>query len=323
MPDTALRVTDLSVWYPLRGGVLSRVRRYVKAVRSLSFSLGEGEILAVVGESGCGKSTLAQALVGLAPWHGGDYELFNEKICTNSSGDWEKVRGKMQMIFQDPFSSLNPRQTVSEILSYPLLARRVPRKDVEARAKNVLARVGLPENSLQRFPHEFSGGQRQRIGIARALMLEPRILVCDEVTSALDVSVQAQVLQLLDGLRRTLGISLIFISHDIQVVRAFADKVLVMYLGELMEYGPAKDVLQNPRHPYTEALIASVPTLDRSAPPKILGGDLSPLPGGYAGCSFAPRCPSAFPHCREASPEIIFSGDACARCFLCKKDAAE
>lgn len=323
MPDPVLRVTDLSVWYPLRGGVLSRVRRYVKAVRSLSFSLGEGEILAVVGESGCGKSTLAQALVGLAPWHGGDYELFNEKIRTNSSGDWEKVRGKMQMIFQDPFSSLNPRQTVSEILSYPLLARRVPRKDVEARAKNVLARVGLPENSLQRFPHEFSGGQRQRIGIARALMLEPRILVCDEVTSALDVSVQAQVLQLLDGLRRTLGISLIFISHDIQVVRAFADKVLVMYLGELMEYGPAKDVLQNPRHPYTEALIASVPTLDRSAPPKILGGDLSPLPEGYAGCSFAPRCPSAFPHCREASPEIIFSGDACARCFLCKKDAAE
>ena len=323
MPDTVLRVTDLSVWYPLRGGVLSRVRRYVKAVRSLSFSLGEGKILAVVGESGCGKSTLAQALVGLAPWHGGDYELFGEKICTNSSKDWEKVRGKMQMIFQDPFSSLNPRQTVSEILSYPLLARRVPRKDVEARARNVLARVGLAENSLQRFPHEFSGGQRQRIGIARALMLEPRVLVCDEVTSALDVSVQAQVLQLLDELRRMLGISLIFISHDIQVVRAFADNVLVMYLGELMEYGLAKDVLQSPKHPYTKALIESVPTLDRSAPPKILGGDLSPVPDGYAGCSFAPRCPSAFPHCREASPEIIFDGDACVRCFLCKKDLAE
>lgn len=323
MPDIALRVTDLSVWYPLRGGVLSRVHRYVKAVRSLSFSLGEGEILAVVGESGCGKSTLAQALVGLAPWHGGEYELFDEKICTSSSKDWEKVRGKMQMIFQDPFSSLNPRQTVSEILSYPLLARKMPRQEVDVRARKVLAQVGLPENSLQRFPHEFSGGQRQRIGIARALMLEPRVLVCDEVTSALDVSVQAQVLQLLDELRRTLGISLIFISHDIQVVRAFADKVLVMYLGELMEFGAAKDVLRNPKHPYTKALIESVPTLDKSVPPKILGGDLSPVPDGYAGCAFAPRCPSALARCKDASPEIIFEGDACARCFLCKQDLAQ
>ncbi len=265
----ALRVEHLSVYYPMRSGVLSRVSHYLKAVDDVSLMLDEGEILAVIGESGCGKSTLAQALVGLLPWKAGTYSVFGKHVDVSSAKAFSDVRKSVQMVFQDPYSSLNPRQTVSQILTFPAVANGISRSEAVERAGEKLHLVGLPQDSLGRYPHEFSGGQRQRIGIARALMLEPKVLIADEVTSALDVSVQAQVLKLLEELRQNLGISILFISHDILTVRSFANKVIVLYKGREKESGPVESVLESPRHPYTKALMASVPTLDFDRPPQV------------------------------------------------------
>lgn len=269
----ALRVEHLSVYYPVRSGVLSRVSNYLKAVDDVSFALESGEILAVIGESGCGKSTLAQALVGLLPWKSGEYFLFGNAVDASQTKNFSKVRESVQMIFQDPYSSLNPRQTIAQILTYPAIAHGISKKEALAKASSELDRVGLPKDSLERYPHEFSGGQRQRIGIARALMTNPKILIADEVTSALDVSIQAQVLKLLDGLRKDLGISILFISHDLLTVRSFANRVIVMYKGRVKEEGPSEQVLNHPQHPYTKALMESVPTLDFENPPKVFDGD--------------------------------------------------
>jgi len=269
----ALRVENISVYYPMRSGVFSRVSHYLKAVQNVSFSLAEGEILAVIGESGCGKSTLAQALVGLLPWHSGTYSVFGKEVNVNSAKAFAQVRKSVQMVFQDPYSSLNPRQTIAQILTYPLIARGTSKSEALEKAKKELDLVGLPADSLSRYPHEFSGGQRQRIGIARALMVHPKVIIADEVTSALDVSVQAQVLQLLEKLRKDLGISIVFISHDLLTVRSFADNVIVMYKGREVEKGVAAEVLKNPQRAYTKALIASVPTLDFDRPPQVFTGD--------------------------------------------------
>lgn len=259
----AIEVKDWRVRFPKRGGVLSRVTDYFTAVDGVSFSLEEGKILSIVGESGCGKSTLVKSLVGLVQADAGEYSLFGEKVDFKKSESVHRVRDLVQMIFQDPFSSLNPRQTIGEILTAPLAARGVKFSDAEARAKTLLSRVSIPAGAMAKFPHEFSGGQRQRLCIARSLMVEPKVLLCDEVTSALDVSVQAQILHLLDNLRKELGISLLFISHDMQVVRALSDDVLVMYFGKVVEQGDAKIVLSNPQHEYTKKLLASVPVIER------------------------------------------------------------
>ena len=297
----AMEVSGLTVKFPVRGGVLGKVQRYFIAVDDVSFMLPQGKILSVVGESGCGKSTLVKSLVGLVPMASGTFKLFGETVCRGKVAGpaalqkleglatqkldglasqkldglaSQKLRGLasqkpcrvsdlVQMIFQDPFSSLNPRQTVAEILTAPLLARGVKFDVAETRAKELLERVSLPAASLQKFPHEFSGGQRQRLCIARSLMVRPRILLCDEVTSALDVSVQAQILHLLDDLRNEFGLSILFISHDMQVVRALSDEVLVMYFGHVVERGHADEVLTNPQHEYTQKLLASVPTIRR------------------------------------------------------------
>jgi len=271
----ALRVQNISVYYPMRSGVFSRVSNYLKAVDNVSFSLKEGEILAVIGESGCGKSTLAQALVGLLPWHSGSYSVFGKNVDVNSAKAFSQVRKSVQMVFQDPYSSLNPRQTIAQILTYPMMAHGASKNEALDKAKKELDLVGLPSDSLSRYPHEFSGGQRQRIGIARSLMVDPKVIIADEVTSALDVSVQAQVLQLLEKLRKELGISLVFISHDLLTVRSFADNVIVMYKGHEVEKGVASEVLKNPQHLYTQVLIASVPTLDFDRPPQVFNGDPS------------------------------------------------
>ena len=289
----AMEVSGLTVKFPVRGGVLGKVQRYFTAVDDVSFMLPQGKILSVVGESGCGKSTLVKSLVGLVPMASGTFKLFGETVCRGKvvgPAALQKLEGLatrkldglasqklgglasqkpcrvsdlVQMIFQDPFSSLNPRQTVAEILTAPLLARGVKFDVAETRAKELLERVSLPAASLQKFPHEFSGGQRQRLCIARSLMVRPRILLCDEVTSALDVSVQAQILHLLDDLRNEFGLSILFISHDMQVVRALSDEVLVMYFGHVVERGHADEVLTNPQHEYTQKLLASVPTIRR------------------------------------------------------------
>ena len=266
----ALEVSGLTVRFPIRGGVLGKVQRYFTAVDDVSFALPQGKILSVVGESGCGKSTLVKSLVGLVPMDRGTFRLFGEtvehgKVLYKEDGAAKpsRVSDLVQMIFQDPFSSLNPRQTVEEILTAPLVARGVKFEAAEARAKELLDRVSIPAGALQKFPHEFSGGQRQRLCIARSLMVNPKILLCDEVTSALDVSVQAQILHLLDDLRNEFGLSILFISHDMQVVRALSDEVLVMYFGHVVERGLADEVLVNPQHEYTRKLLASVPTIRR------------------------------------------------------------
>lgn len=258
-----MEVSGLTVKFPVRGGVLGKVQKYFTAVENVSFSVQAGQILSIVGESGCGKSTLVKSLVGLVPMDSGEFKLFGEKVVKGRTASGKRVSDLVQMIFQDPFSSLNPRQTVSEILTAPLVARGVKVLDAEARARELLERVSLPKEALQKFPHEFSGGQRQRLCIARSLMVKPKILLCDEVTSALDVSVQAQILHLLDDLRGEFGLSIVFISHDMQVVRALSDEVLVMYFGHVVERGAADSVLTDPQHEYTKKLLASVPTIRR------------------------------------------------------------
>lgn len=310
-----LRVENLSVWFPLRGGVLGRVQDHVQAVRKVDLRLASGEILAVVGESGCGKSTLASALVGLVPWRpNGRYWLDGEPLDTQKASAFDAVRDKVQLVFQDPFSSLNPRQTVQEILTWPLLCRGESRSRAMDRMKSVLDLVGLSALDAGRFPHAFSGGQRQRIGIARALMLDPRVLLCDEITSALDVSVQAQILALVDSLRKELGISVCFISHDLGVVRALADRVMVMYRGLAVEEGEASSVLQAPWHPYTRALLNSVPTLDRSRRPSVLPPALQETRDLLTGCPFRIRCTYAQPEC-AAAPLWDVSGSRRVRCL--------
>ena len=258
-----MEVSGLTVKFPIRGGVLGKVQKYFTAVENVSFSMQAGQILSIVGESGCGKSTLVKSLVGLVPMDSGEFKLFGEKVVKGRTASGKRVSDLVQMIFQDPFSSLNPRQTVSEILTAPLVARGVKVLDAEARARELLERVSLPKEALQKFPHEFSGGQRQRLCIARSLMVKPKILLCDEVTSALDVSVQAQILHLLDDLRGEFGLSILFISHDMQVVRALSDEVLVMYFGHVVERGAVDSVLTDPQHEYTKKLLASVPTIRR------------------------------------------------------------
>lgn len=272
MPDLgdipAIEAQGLSVKFPVRGGVLGKVKDYFTAVDGVSFCLEQGKILSVVGESGCGKSTLVKSLVGLVPLASGKVKLFGRevhggKLAPDAHGKAARVCDMMQMVFQDPYSSLNPRQTVEEILTAPLIARKEPFEEARARAFELMDRVSLPHSALEKFPHEFSGGQRQRLCIARSLMVKPRILLCDEVTSALDVSVQAQILHLLNDLREDLGLSILFISHDMQVVRALSDDVLVMYFGHVVERGAANDVLVNPQHEYTKKLLSCVPVIRR------------------------------------------------------------
>jgi peptide/nickel transport system ATP-binding protein len=246
--------------------VFGKVKDYFTAVDGLSFTLEQGKTLSVVGESGCGKSTLVKSLVGLVPLASGSVKIFGRgvqcgKIAPEGGEKPARVCDVVQMVFQDPFSSLNPRQTVEEILTAPLVARKVAFEKARQRAVELLERVSIPHGAMEKFPHEFSGGQRQRLCIARSLMVEPKVLLCDEVTSALDVSVQAQILHLLDDLRRDLGLSILFISHDMQVVRAISDDVLVMYFGKVVERGPADSVLTDPQHEYTKKLLSCVPTI--------------------------------------------------------------
>lgn len=311
--SSVLELQDVCVRYPQRGGLFSRTVSYLEAVSNVSLTLDKSEILAIVGESGCGKSTLAQALVGLQPIASGNYLLEGTPVLLQSKKDWKTVREQVQMVFQDPYSSLNPRHKIIDILSFPLRYRKTPEVNAEKKILEVLEAVGLPKNSLEKYPHEFSGGQRQRLGIARALMTSPKVLVCDEVTSALDVSVQAQVLKLLDTLRREFQLSIIFISHDMQVVQTLANRVMVMYLGKSLEEGGVNDVLQNPLHPYTQGLIQSVPTLNFGCPPKILSGEASKSSG--AGCVFASRCSKACSECFEIEPSLNGSQRK-VRCLL-------
>jgi peptide/nickel transport system ATP-binding protein len=275
----------------------------VRAVDGVSLEIAEGETVALVGESGCGKSTLGKSLVRLVDPSSGTIAFKGRDVTAMDGRELQSVRRSIQMIFQDPFASLNPRQTIRTILTAPLTVHGIgERKQREAIAAQMVTHVGLPEDSLDRYPHEFSGGQRQRIGIARALILQPELVICDEPVSALDLSIQAQILNLLVEMKSELSLSYLFISHDLSVVRYFADRVLVMYLGRIVESAPTSALWTGAKHPYTQALLAAVPDPSRRKQAAPITGDLPSPHNPPAGCRFHTRCPLATDICRVEDP---------------------
>ncbi len=306
-----LSVKNLKTWFPVTGGVLRKTTGYVKAVNDVSLEVHAGEVVSVVGESGCGKSTLGYSILGLAQPTGGELELAGKRIDIRRPSAWDPFRKDFQIIFQDPYTSLNPRHTLFEILAEPMRVHAIaPERQLRDRVAALLSKVGLSPDYMHRFPHAFSGGQRQRIGIARALSLDPKLIICDEVVAALDVSVQAQIINLLMDLKRELGLSLLFISHDLSLVKAISDRVLVMYLGKIAEEASAAELFSAPRHPYTAALLESIPTLDRGRRPKLLGGEIPSPVNLPAGCPFAGRCPKVQERCRRETPALLPAGAA-------------
>src|SRR5579862_1012318 len=296
MPDYILELRDVKTHFPVYSGfVFKRLAGAVRAVDGVTLNLGRGEVLGLVGESGCGKSTLARTILQLVPTTGGAVVLSGKNLTDATAGEIKAARRDLQMVFQDPYASLNPRMNVFAALAEPLLVHRVcPRKEVPARVAELMKQVGLDPRFMQKYPHEFSGGQRQRIAIARALALQPKVIIADEPVSALDVSIQAQILNLLAQLCRKMNLSLIFIAHDLSVVKHISDRVAVMYLGKIVELGPAVDVIERPAHPYTRALVSAIPKPDpdaeRARQRVVLPGDPpSPL-NPPAGCPFHTRC---------------------------------
>ena len=309
--EPLLSVRDLHVHFKVRGDGLFPKKRTLKAVNGVNLDLYPGETLGIVGESGCGKSTLARALLNLIPATSGTVVWLGKDMSGAKPSDWQDVRKSVQMVFQDPLASLNPRMNVLQIIGEPLRTHRpeLSRDEVKARVKQVMARVGLMENQLYRYPHEFSGGQCQRIGIARALILEPKLIVCDEPVSALDVSIQAQIINLLKELQKQMHLALIFIAHDLAVVKHVSQRILVMYLGRVMELADKHELYAAPKHPYTRALPSAVPLADprveRGKQIQMLSCDLpSPL-SPPSGCVFRTRCPHAFDKCGVDVPPLI------------------
>jgi oligopeptide/dipeptide ABC transporter ATP-binding protein len=290
----------------------------VRAVDGVDFELAAGETLALVGESGCGKSTLARALVGLNPVTSGAAYLNGQIVTGLSRQALRRYRSELQLVFQDPYASLNPRFTIAETLGEPLLLHgKATRSNVDAKVCELLAQVGLDVELRFRYPHEFSGGQRQRISIARALAVEPKLLLCDEVTSALDVSIQAQILELLSSVQRKLGLSYLFITHDLGVVRHIAHRVAVMYVGQIVELRATESLFESPAHPYTQALLASIPRVAGSdAPREALRGEVPSPARPPSGCRFHPRCPKAFERCPREVPALYSVAHGKSRCFL-------
>ncbi len=307
LPEPLLELRDVRTHFAFESGFLRRQQTgTVRAVDGVSLTLQRGEVLGLVGESGCGKSTLARTIMQLAPTTGGTVLLGGRNLATANAAEVRALRRSMQMVFQDPFASLNPRLTVFQTLAEPLQVHGVcPAEEIPARVALLMERVGLSPRFLHKYPHEFSGGQRQRIAIARALALEPQLIIADEPVSALDVSIQAQILNLLAALVRDMGLALLFIAHDLSVVKHISDRVAVMYLGKIVECGPAVEVIERPRHPYTRALISAIPLVNDDGRERIvLAGDPpSPL-HPPSGCAFHPRCPHATEKCRSAVPDL-------------------
>jgi oligopeptide transport system ATP-binding protein len=313
--DLIVEVEDLKVAFPVYGGLMGgREVGSVKAVDGVSFDVRRGETLGVVGESGCGKSTTGLAVLRMLDLTGGRVVFDGTDITTLNRADMRPLRRKMQMVFQDPFGALNPRMRVNDIVGEPLLAHGLTenRGDYRAKVADLLDIVGLSKAMGERYPHEFSGGQRQRIGIARALAVRPSLVVCDEPVSALDVSIQAQIINLLEELQRELGLTYLFISHDLSVVRHISDRVMVMYLGKIVEIADRVDLYRDPKHPYTQALLSAVPIPSPDAEAErevtLLEGEVpSPL-NPPTGCPFHPRCPSAHEACGQTMPPLKEEG---------------
>jgi peptide/nickel transport system ATP-binding protein len=303
-----LQVNDLKKYFPVRGGLFSRKSNWVHAVDGVSFEVERGETLSLVGESGCGKSTVGRAILRLFDITAGQVVLDGQRIDGLSPENLRGMRRRVQVVFQDPFSSLNPRMRVRDILAEPIRNFGLARSpaELEARVAALMDTVRLPRDALNRRPHEFSGGQRQRICIARALAAEPELIVCDEAVSALDVSVKAQIINLLQDLQQEFGLALLFISHDLAIVEHMTHRVAVMYLGKIVEMAPRQQIFTAPKHPYTRALLSAVPVPEPGAKrtPMILKGDVPSPINLPSGCRFHTRCPYVFDRCRTEEPEL-------------------
>ncbi len=306
MSDTLLRVEDLKIYYPVAGSGFGK-KEFVKAVDGVTFEVKKGEVFGIVGESGCGKSTLGRGVCKLENLTSGHVYLDGEDITEYNDLRMRSVRKKVQMVFQDPYASLNPRMSVFDIIAEPLLVHHLyqDKADLEKKVLDLLHRVGLDDYHANRYPHEFSGGQRQRIGIARALAVEPSLIIADEPVSALDVSIQAQVLNLLNELKHDLDLTYIFVAHDLSVVEYISDRVGVMYLGNFVEVGEKEKIYSNPMHPYTQALLSTVPVPDPTAKREriLLEGSIPSAHKPPTGCKFHTRCPKCMECCKTQAPE--------------------
>lgn len=306
MSDTLLRVEDLKIYYPVAGSGFGK-KEFVKAVDGVTFEVKKGEVFGIVGESGCGKSTLGRGVCKLENLTSGHVYLDREDITEYNDRRMRSIRKKVQMVFQDPYASLNPRMSVFDIIAEPLLVHHLyqDKADLEKKVLDLLHRVGLDDYHANRYPHEFSGGQRQRIGIARALAVEPSLIIADEPVSALDVSIQAQVLNLLNELKHDLDLTYIFVAHDLSVVEYISDRVGVMYLGNFVEVGEKEKIYSNPMHPYTQALLSAVPVPDPTAKREriLLEGSIPSAHKPPTGCKFHTRCPKCMECCKTQAPE--------------------
>lgn len=315
--EVLLETRNVKEWFPVRQGMLKRATRYVKAVDDVSLTVRAGETLGIVGESGCGKSTLARVMLRLIEPTGGEVVFQGKNMTHASKQELRAMRRDIQIIFQDPYASLNPRQRVGSMLTEPYQIHGIASgEEARKKAEELLELVGLPRESMRKFPHEFSGGQRQRLCIARALAVNPKLIVCDECVSALDVSIQAQIINLLMKLQRQLGIALVFVSHDLRVVRHISTNVAVMYLGRVVEYASKEELFANPVHPYTQALLSAVPLPDPDAQAQriVLQGELPSPIAVPSGCPFHTRCFAAQEVCKSQVPESV---DINGRGHLC------
>jgi oligopeptide/dipeptide ABC transporter ATP-binding protein len=304
--QTILQVEDLKKYFPIRRGFFQRVASWVRAVENVSFEIRGGKTLGLVGESGCGKTTVARLILKLIDADAGKIVFDGQDITDLSEAEMKPLRKEIQIIFQDPYGSLNPRMTVGQSIAEGLkIAGINNRSEMQQRLEKLLKMVGMSPAAIDRYPHEFSGGQRQRVGVARALSVEPSLIICDEPISALDVSIQAQIINLLNELQDQLGLSYLFISHDLNVVGYLSDEVAVMYLGHIMEHAEAADLFENPLHPYTQALLAAVPVpeVGQQTEMKSLGGDVPSPMDPPPGCKFQGRCPLAEDRCRTGEIE--------------------
>jgi peptide/nickel transport system ATP-binding protein len=319
-----LRVTGLQTWYPIHQGLMRRQSGWVQAVSDVSFEIAAGQTFALVGESGCGKTTVGRSILRLESPQKGEVHFEGHDLLELGPDAMRAARQHLQIIFQDPMASLDPRMRIRDQLAEGMKSFGIGRNESDrlARVRELLERVQLDPESLDRYPHEFSGGQRQRICIARALAVEPRLIVCDESVSALDVSIQAQILNLLRDLQEELGLSYLFITHDLSVVRYLADQVAVMYLGKIVEQGPTERIFEAPAHPYTKGLLAAIPSIDpakRGGAPPVLGDVPSPS-NPPAGCHFHTRCAAVMERCRTQPPPLFEIDQGRSRCFLSDPD---